>query len=35
MFGRPVDHLLLLLALHVAGTLSDSGLKGIYMGTHY
>ncbi|XP_046642813.1 fibroblast growth factor receptor-like 1 isoform X1 [Daphnia pulicaria] len=28
MFSRTVDHLLLLLTLHVAGTLSDSGLKG-------
>ena len=29
MFGRPVDHLLLLLTLHVAWTVSDSGLKGM------
>ncbi|XP_057368193.1 fibroblast growth factor receptor-like 1 [Daphnia carinata] len=28
MFSHAVDHLLLLLTLHVAGTLSDSGLKG-------
>ncbi|KAK4026363.1 hypothetical protein OUZ56_015366 [Daphnia magna] len=28
MFSRAVDHLLLLLTLHVAATLSDSGLKG-------
>ena len=29
MFDRPVDHLLLLLALYVAGTLSNSTLKGM------